>query len=694
MSEQLKFIVQELNKEPFNKRLNLISFDAFRPDQLLQALNDVFAELDPKMKADVRSEDPEQLAMKNLAFLRILKYKPPPDIPLTHAIRIVVRSGSFRQGLVSGAKDVVLPLLEWTLRGLPELRKRAYLGRFLVRVELPPELDGDVDLQALYAQYEVAMEQFKEAHKMSEALKASGLNTQELRRDISQMEQEREQLNKKIAKLRRKVETQRNKDVLLQLAKNLREEQDRAETLAQQRNSLRDALNHCEQKINRLTQQLRDLQHSGAGATPEGLMKKLEEEVRANGYLVRDKLPKEIAACQNAIRDLQKVAAEPAMGQNELNRLKAKVQAENQEINALYEQKMRSQEQADDKLTLFRQQAAVIARKKDAAAETLNELRLQVSQLEAQLQEKQSLVAGGEQVLKGDEFKKYVNALRGKSSQYKQQRQELAELRAETGVLARTQEILVQKERDLTHSLEALEEKHGVRGYHRLQGALENLSGNKATLDETKMATLEDMSAMVTNLNKRIAERKGRLAPAIKDLRPLRKSYQDVTMEYDKKKAAYDACAAGLESSMTSLEQEVSSLRSELNSEESKLNFLQHSLRIHEVQLNFLKARGVLGNPAADAGSNGQTSLRAQLSHEIAEQEKRGKALRERQKELREKQSSLRAQTEQWTHLQALLRAKMAAVTSSTPWHQGAPPLPPGSTAAHTDTTSRDWLVL
>ncbi|XP_075727732.1 intraflagellar transport protein 81 homolog [Rhipicephalus microplus] len=684
MSEQLKFIVQELNKEPFNKKLNLISFDAFRPDQLLQALNDVFAVLDPKMKADVRSEDPEQLAVRSLAFLRILKYRPPPDI---------AGRGSFRQGLVSGAKEAVLPLLEWLLRGLPELRKRAYLGRFLVRVELPPELSGDIELQAVYTQYEAAMEQFKEAHKMGEALKASGLNTQELRKDISQMEQEREQLTKKIAKLRRKVETQRNKDTLLQLAKNLREEQDRAETLAQQRNSLRDTLNHCEQKIHRLTQQLRDLQHSGTGATPEGLMKKLEEEVRANGYLVRDKLPKEITACQNAIKDLQKVSAEPAMGQNEINRLKAKVQTENQEINALYEQKMRSQEQADDKLTLFRQQAAVIARKKEAAAETLNELRLQVSQLEAQLQEKQSVVAGGEQVLKGDEFKKYVNALRGKSSQYKQQRQELAELRAETGVLARTQEILTHKERDLRQSLEALEEKHGVRGYHRLQGTLESLSGNKAALDETKMATLEEMSTMVTSLNKRIAERKGRLAPAIKDLRPLRKTYQDVTMEYEKKKAAYDTCAAGLESTLTSLEQEVSSLRSELNSEESKLNFLQHSLRIHEVQLNFLKANGVLGNPAAaDAGSDGQTSLRAKLGHEIAEQEKRGKALRERQKELREKQASLRAQTEQWTHLQALLGAKMAATTASTHWQQGA--LPPGSAATHGDTNSRDWLVL
>lgn len=49
MSEQLKFVIQELNKAPFNKKFNLISFDALRPDQLLQILSDVFAELDPKV---------------------------------------------------------------------------------------------------------------------------------------------------------------------------------------------------------------------------------------------------------------------------------------------------------------------------------------------------------------------------------------------------------------------------------------------------------------------------------------------------------------------------------------------------------------------------------------------------------------------------------------------------------------------
>ena len=36
MSEQQKFIVGELNKSPFDKNLNLISFDSLSPEQLLQ----------------------------------------------------------------------------------------------------------------------------------------------------------------------------------------------------------------------------------------------------------------------------------------------------------------------------------------------------------------------------------------------------------------------------------------------------------------------------------------------------------------------------------------------------------------------------------------------------------------------------------------------------------------------------------
>ncbi|CAN7996396.1 unnamed protein product [Ixodes hexagonus] len=663
MSEQLKFVIQELNKEPFNKKFNLISFDALRPDQLLQILSDVFAELDPKMQADVRNEDPEQLAMRTLNFLRILKYKPPENMPLT----------VFRQGLVSGDKEALHPILEWALSRMPELRKRAYLARFLVRVELHPELEGDADLVALYSQGQlnearekrVELESQLEELSKGEAWKA-GL---ELRK--RECEDGVERLTRVVNEGSGKC--MEGQERVVELEGTLRTEVEKRVAIESQWEELKRELNHCEQKIQRLTQQLRDLRQSGLGATPEGLLQRLEEELRANGYLVRDKLPKEISACQDAIRDLQKVATEPAMGQSDIDKIKAKIHTENAEINALYEQKMRSQESADDKLTLFRQQAAVISRKKEAAGETLNELRVQLNQLESELREKQSQISaeGGEEVLKGEDFKKYVGALRGKSTTYKEKRQELAELRAETGVLARTAEILQQKQRDLTRELEALEDQKGVRGYHTLHGALESVSGQKASLDDHKNATLEDMSAMVTNLNSRIVDKKGRLAPIIKDLRPLRKNCQDLTIEYDKKKATYDSCAAGLESNLSRLEQEVLSLRNELNAQESKSHFLQLSLQIHDAQLKFLDANGALDAAIVSAdGSGKKASLRDRLNHETAEQEKEGKALRERQKQVREGQEALRNQALMWKHLERLLRSKTAQRDDGVPQQQ------------------------
>ena len=50
MSDQIKFIVDNLNKEPFGKNYNLITFDSLEPMQLLQVLSDVLAEIDPKVR--------------------------------------------------------------------------------------------------------------------------------------------------------------------------------------------------------------------------------------------------------------------------------------------------------------------------------------------------------------------------------------------------------------------------------------------------------------------------------------------------------------------------------------------------------------------------------------------------------------------------------------------------------------------
>lgn len=54
-------------------------------------------------------------------------------------------------------------------------------------------------------------------------------------------------------------------------------------------------------------------------------MKRLEEEMKINSYMVSEKLPKELEGMRRAVQYLQKVASEPAMGQADLHELEDKV---------------------------------------------------------------------------------------------------------------------------------------------------------------------------------------------------------------------------------------------------------------------------------------------------------------------------------------------------------------------------------
>ena len=71
--------------------------------------------------------------------------------------------------------------------------------------------------------------------------------------------------------------------------------------------------------------QLRDQRAASVGATPESMVERLEEESRANGYIVKDQLPKDIQSRRKMIQDLQKVVAVPAMGQSDLDELNGQV---------------------------------------------------------------------------------------------------------------------------------------------------------------------------------------------------------------------------------------------------------------------------------------------------------------------------------------------------------------------------------
>uniref|UniRef100_A0A8D2LLJ6 Intraflagellar transport protein 81 homolog n=1 Tax=Varanus komodoensis TaxID=61221 RepID=A0A8D2LLJ6_VARKO len=636
MSEQLKFIVEKLNKEPFKKNFNLITFDSLESMQLLQLLNDVLGEIDPKHVVDIREELPEQTAKRMLSLLGILKYKPPGGTS---------DLSTFRQGLVTGSKPVIHPVLHWLLQRTNDLKKRAYLARFLIKVEVPAEFLQDDTVSDTNRQYEELMEAFKNLHKECEQLKTSGFSTAEIRRDITAMEEEKDQLMKRVERLKKRVETVQNHQRMLETARQLRVEKEREESLAQQKQEQKNQLFHAEQRLQRVQLQLKDMRHAALDSKPESLMKRLEEETKFNTYLVSEKFPRELESKKQSLYFLQKVVAEPAMSQSDITELETKIKEVNAQINQLIEKRMMKYEPIDSKFSMYRQQASIISRKKAAKAEELQDAKEELSNLERQMLQKSSQAQelNGAEVLKGDEFKRYVNKLRSKNTLYKKKRLEIAEITAEFGILQRTEELLTQRHEDIQQQLQTIEDKKGISGYSYTQEELERVSAVKSEMDEMKGRTLENMSEMVKKLNAMVADKKSSLAPIIKDLRQLRQKCQELTQECSEKKSQYDSCAAGLESNRSALEQVTG---------EGTLSWEGGCC------INPCRAKDEMKMYVSSDQQERRKAIREQYSRMITEQENLGKKLREKQKGIRESHGPNLKQVKMWRDFQLIMECK------------------------------------
>ncbi|KAL3976278.1 mucolipin 2 [Sarotherodon galilaeus] len=649
MSEQLKFIVEQLNREPFKKNFNLITFDSLEPMQLSQILNDVLAEIDPKQAIDIREEMPEQTVKRICALLGMLKYKPPGNLSDV---------SSFRQGLVTGSKPVIHPILHWLLQRVPELKKRAYLARFLVKLEVPADFLQDDIINDTYHQYEELVEGFKTYHKECEQLRTSGFSTAEIRRDISAMEEEKDQLIKRVERLKKRVESVSNHQRMLEQARQLRVEKEREEALTHQKQEQKNQLFQAEQRLLRSEQLLKDLRQAAADANPESLMKRLEEEIKINSYMVSEKLPKELEGMRRTVQFLQKVASEPAMGQADLQELEDKIKEADSQINQLIEKRMMRYDPMDDKLSLYRQQASIIARRKESKAEELQEAREELAAAEREMRQRTNQTQGsdGEEVIRGDEMKRLVAKLRSKGTVYKKKRQEIAELKADYGVVQRTEEILKQRHDAVQQKLQTMEAEKGISGYSDTQEELERVSAIKSELDEKKGRTLDDMSEMVKKLNSMIVEKKSALAPIIKELRSLRQQSQELGQEYEEKKAQYESCTAGLESNRSKLEQEVKALRDEMAQKENRYHYINTMSEILEMQIQ--RAAEEMKAYVSPDPQEKKKAIREVYMKNISEQELLGKKLREEQKTVRESHSANMEQVKMWRDLEQLMECK------------------------------------
>lgn len=158
--------------------------------------------------------------------------------------------------------------------------------------------------------------------------------------------------------------------------------------------------------------------------------------------------------------------AEPVVTQQQLEGITNDVRKLQRDCMNL-EEKLRQTNPADDKLAIYKTQAATASKKKEQKAEELKSLEVEKETLEKMMTEKeqQYILQKGSKYMKRDEFRDFAMKLREKNKKYKVMKKEIGEIRAELNILSRTEAILTSRAGDIDDFLKQLERQKGISGY-------------------------------------------------------------------------------------------------------------------------------------------------------------------------------------------------------------------------------------
>ena len=166
MADPEIFIVSRLN-DCFGLDLTLVDFDEKAPLELLQLLLDVLADLDPRLRGDVRDAGTAESAGRAADLLRLLKYPPLRDRADADGYQKWVDAAA------AGATTTVHPALHWLLGDVERHRTRAYVARFLAPVDVPPHLLDDAALRGAFEHHRALQRDFRDAHRAVVASRAA-----------------------------------------------------------------------------------------------------------------------------------------------------------------------------------------------------------------------------------------------------------------------------------------------------------------------------------------------------------------------------------------------------------------------------------------------------------------------------------------------------------------------------------------
>jgi len=477
-----------------------------------------------------------------------------------------------------------------------------------------------------------------------------------------QMEEDKGMLEQKVENLRTKLSDHEQFEEMLEATHKLRLQQDEQVKLQDRLKEQKAQLLQAEHRLQGMVQRLNEKRQERSGSSDVSQqLGALEEEVNDLEKKCLQVLPEQIQMKQKRMEELQGILGDGQISDAEIAQMSQQQQHLAQAVRQLEERKRATQSNPDDKLAMFRQQANLVAKKKDALLQRLASTSRERGAIEAELQDKAGDLdrVRDRPVLKGDDFRKYASELRGKTAQYKRMKAELSELRSEWGVISRTEGLLREQDKGLAAKLGEVEARRGLEGYGATQEELEKVSQQKAQIDELKGKTLEEMSQVVQEITDKIKKRKNQLAPQIMKLRKLRTEVRDKETIYLDKKTAFDNTKAGIDSDLQNVQAEADTALKEAAYEESEVYRFESAASIETVKLQRVadERQGRFRKTLPDGTQI--NSYRELYQYKVKQQEAASKELRERQKRIRENHGGNSKQVKLFKDMHKLLRCKV-----------------------------------
>jgi len=655
--QELKEIVDRLNAEPFNMQLSLVTFDEKQPFELLEVLHAIFVFLDPKRHegVDLREEESATMYARMGEFLHILGFKANFD-------------AEFQQGLVCGDKKVIYPIVSWLVQNLDALKKRAYLANYCVTLDVPEEILQDEQVFELFNEYKTLQSHFKAVHSHLEQLRTSSVSPADLKREIQQLDAEKDHLVQKISQFKQKTANQAGFQVLLNATSMLRKEQEEEARLREKIVEQRIQLDQTQAFFldsSRALCQVRDAQKQ-RNCSAETMLKLLREEVAKNRTSVQ-RFQRETEEKMRRVQELEQALSEPSITQMHITQNDMQIEQFKTEIESLKSQ-VTAQSDTDGKLTIYRQQAALVSKKKEIALRDLQQLEDERDRLSNELMKKEREYEQfkGHKFLPRDEFKQYAATLRDKTAKFKRLKAELEEVKLEVKVLTSTEALIASRAKDHNVQVEELERQKGIHGYDVMEDKLEDVSEKKTAVDEEKKSTALEISRVVEEIQNQIRHKKDKLAPQIKVLRKVRQEFQNVETEYLQKKGVYESMKLQMDQQIGRIKQEVEALEKEKEGYEAR--FFEHSILMTAAKANLQRAHREKQCQAGTQTFSPQfpefKTLKAYYEAEIAKLSSQQTEMRKQKKQVDATHTQSLQQREMFQNVLRLMECKVKTVYS------------------------------